>query len=304
MNWALTCTPSTQVLKYTTALGLGIMPTGTLLLILLCCYIMPAQTILNGEWATDFKTMKNRSIFKILCCFIIALLNWHCHKTPACDCFEAAGSPSSMTVSVPYFDQIYVNDDINVFLSIGPQEQVEIQGGEHLIKNIGATVSGGVLTLSNNNICDWLRSYKKSAINVYLTMPNITYITSNGIGTIQSTDTLNVNSFQIQTKSSGDVTLIVHSVNVNTHLFGAGDLTLTGITSNFTCNFFSGTGFLYCDKLQSLYTFLSTSTIGDCYITSKGEMDVAIFKEGNVYYSGNPTLINYKTYSKGQLIQE
>jgi len=249
--------------------------------------------------------MKKTGHFKILFCFLmVAMLNWRCHKAPVCDCFEAAGKPSSITITVPYFDQISVYDDINVFLSTGPQEQVEIQGGENLIKNIGTTVSNGVLTLKNNNICDWLRSYKKSTINVYLTMPDITYITSYGYGNIQSTDTLNASSFQIKTNSSGDINLIVHSVTVNTHLFGSGDLTLSGITANFTCNFFSGTGFLYCDKLQSQYTFLSTATIGDCYITSSGRMDVAIFKQGNVYYAGNPVPLNCTTYGKGQLIKE
>lgn len=240
----------------------------------------------------------------MVCCFMAAFLSWHCHKAPVCDCFEAAGSPSEITVSVPYFNQISVYDDVNVFITPGPQEQIQIQGGKNLIKNIAATVSDSVLTLKNNNICNWMRSYKKSVINVYITMPDITYITSNGVGTIQSTDTLKVNTLQIQTKSAGDVTLMVHAININTHLFGSGNLTLTGTTDNFTCNFFSGTGFLYCDKLQSLYTFLSTATIGDCYITSSGRMDVAIFKLGNVYYSGNPSPIYCTAHGKGQLIKE
>lgn len=186
---------------------------------------------------------------------------------------------------------------------MGPQH-IEIDGAKNLIQNITTDVSGGVLTLQNNNICNWMKSYKKSIINVYITMPDIAYITNEGVGNVQSTDTITAGSFQVQIKSAGDINLMVRSVNVTAHLFGAGDLTLTGTTGNFLCNFFGGTGFIYTDNLNSGYTFLASSTTGDCYITSKGIMDVTIYNIGNVYYSGNPTLIRYQTYGKGQLMKE
>lgn len=231
-------------------------------------------------------------------------INWSCKKGPFCNCFTPAGSPSEETRTLPYFEQIDVKDNINVVLTTGPQEQVQIQGGKNLIKYITTNVSNGVLTLKNINKCNWMRSYKKSVITVYLTMPNITYITNEGVGTVSSNDTLYTDSLQLTTKSAGDINLLVHALYIEGHLFGPGDLTLAGTTGSFSCNFFSGTGFAYCDKLTSGYTFFSSSTTGDCYVTSSGILDIVIYRNGNVYYSGAPQAIHCKTYSKGQLIQE
>src|SRR5580700_7348642 len=104
---------------------------------------------------------RHLKILLILFCAVSAI---SCRKVPVCDCFEAAGAPSeeNRTSVLPYFEQVYVQDDLNVSISIGNTEQVLIQGGSNLIHNISATVSNNVLTLKNNNICNWLRSYKKS----------------------------------------------------------------------------------------------------------------------------------------------
>jgi hypothetical protein len=247
--------------------------------------------------------MSRRNIIKPLGCCLILALGWSCHKAPLCDCFMAAGSPSSITRSVDNFNQITLNDDVNLFLAVGPQ-QIVIDGGKNLIQNIVTDVSGGMLTLKNNNICDWARSYKKSVINVYVTSPNINYILINGVGTVQSTDTITFDTLHVQTKSAGDINLTVKNKAFYASMFSSADLTVTGTSNIFECNFFAGTGFVYCDKLISGYTYMVNNSIGDCYITSTGEMDVTIFKEGNVYYAGNPSPIHLKTYGKGQLIKE
>jgi len=248
-------------------------------------------------------THKSRTFTVIAVVAMVLPLNWCCKKGPLCNCFVPAGPTKEETRTVPFFNQVDVNDNINVLLSTGPQEQVLVQGGKHLIKYIAAQVSSGVLILKNNNRCNWMRSYEKSHINVYITMPNFTYITNEGVGDIKSMDTLVADSFQVQTKSAGNVNLLVRSKYINTHLFGSGDLTLAGTTSTFTCAFYSGTGFLYCENLiTSGYAFIASSTTGDCYISSNGILDVTIYKNGNVYYSGKPQEIWYKHYGKGQLI--
>src|ERR1700748_1692479 len=83
-------------------------------------------------------------------------------KAPVCDCFDSAGNPGSQVREVPFFTQIVTNDNVNVYISVGNPETVTIEGGGNLLSNIAANVSNGVLTLHNNNICNWLRSYKKS----------------------------------------------------------------------------------------------------------------------------------------------
>jgi len=236
---------------------------------------------------------------------MIVLLN-SC-KAPVCDCFDSAGKPGSQVREVPFFTQIVANDNVNVYISTGNPEKVTIKGGGNLITNIGANVSGGVLTLHNNNICNWLRSYKKSGIDVYVTMPQLTSITNSGYGTVYSQGTITFDSLELYTTNSpGDINLTVNSKYINAHMFGTADLTLSGQCQNFFTNYFGGTGFVYNSNLVvSNYAYVSSNTTGDCYVNcSGGTLAVKIFGQGNVYYSGSPLVQYIPEGGSGQLIRE
>jgi hypothetical protein len=189
---------------------------------------------------------------------------------------------------------------------MGSPEQVTIQAGKNLIPNINTSVSGVVLSLQNNNICNWLRSYKKSVINVYITMPQLISITNSGYGTVQSQGLITSDSLVLNTtNSSGDIDLNVNARFINSHMFGTADLNLSGQCQTFLCNFYGGTGFLYNNNLVvSDYAFISSTTTGDTYVNCNGILAVAIFGEGNVYYTGSPTLQYYPKGGSGQLIKE
>ena len=187
---------------------------------------------------------------------------------------------------------------------MGKTEQVVIDGGSNLTHNIVANVSDGILTLKNNNICNWLRSYKKSIITVYIIMPRVTYITNAGVGNITSSDTITMDSLNVRTTSAGDINLLVHSSQIWGHCFGAGDLTLSGTCTNFACTFFAGTGFVYCNNLKTSFTFISTTSTGDCYINASSLLIDYIYQRGNIYFSGSPGTITSFINGPGQLIKD
>jgi hypothetical protein len=247
-----------------------------------------------------------KSILKISLLSIVSLVVSSCGKTPLCDCFDSAGKDASQVREVLFFNQIVVKDNINVYITTGNPEQVTIEGGGNLLQNIGTTVSNGVLTLKNNNICNWLRSYKKSGINVYITMPQLTTITNSGYGTVYSKGTLTFDSLDLYTTNSpGDIDLTVNANYINAHMFGTADLTLTGQCQTFLTNYFGGTGFLYDNSLVvTNYAFVSSNTTGDCYVNCMGQLDVKIYGQGNVYYSGSGNVQYTSEGGSGQLIKD
>ncbi len=238
--------------------------------------------------------------------WLLAIGFCSCNKAPVCDCFDSAGSQSSQVRDVPYFNQIIAKDNVNVYITIGNPEKVIIEGGGNLVPNIGANVSNGVLTLKNNNICNWLRSYKKSGINVYITMPDLNTITNSGYGTVESKGTISIDSLVLNTtNSSGDIDLSVNVRFINAHMFGTADLTLTGQCQTFLTNFFGGTGYIYNNNLIITgYAFVSSNTTGDCYINCNGTLDVEIYGQGNVFYNGTPSIQYYPEGGSGKLIKE
>lgn len=251
------------------------------------------------------RNYKNKLL--IISYWLLAIGLSSCGKAPVCDCFDSAGKPASQVRELPFFNQLIVNDNVNVFISIGNPEQVTIKGGGNLISNIGANVSNGILTLKNNNICNWLRSYKKSAINVYITMPQLTTITNSGYGTVQSQGTLTIDSLVLYTTNSpGDIDLALNSKFINAHMFGTADITLSGQCQTFLTNYFGGTGFIYNNSLVvTNYAFISSNTTGDCYVNCTGTLDVQIYGQGNVYYSGTPSSVQFTSEGgSGQLIKD
>lgn len=250
--------------------------------------------------------MSLQYFFKIAIVASILTALYSCGKTPVCDCFDSAGKTNSQVREVSFFTQIVVNDNINVYITTGNPEQVTIEGGNNLIPNIHADVSGGILTLSNKNICNWLRSYKKSGINVYITMPQLTNITNSGYGTVYSQGTLTFDSLQLYTTNShGDIDLTVNAKYINAHFFGTADLTLSGQCQTFLTNYFGGTGYIYNNGLVvTNYAFVSSNTTGACYLNCTGTLDVQIYGQGNVYYSGSPIVHYTSEGGTGQLIQD
>ena len=237
--------------------------------------------------------------------WLLAFVFCSCHKAPLCDCIDSAGSQATITKNLGFFNQIYVKDNINVYITIGSPETITVEGGSNLIKNIETDVNNGILSMKNNNICNWLRSYKKSVINVYITMPELNTVTNAGYGTVYSRGTLAVDSLVLNTvNSSGDFDLNVNCNYINAHMFGTADLTLTGYAKTFSTNFFGGTGFIYNNNLETGYTFVSSSTTGDCYVNADSALVVEIFGEGDVYYKGNPAISYFPKGGSGKLVKD
>ena len=137
-------------------------------------------------------------------------------------------------------------------------------------------------------------------------MPEINTITNSGYGKIQSKGTITSDSLVLNTiNSSGDIELTVNSRFINAHLFGTADLTLTGQCQTFETNFFGGTGYIYNKNLLvTSYTFISSNTTGDCYVNCEGTLDVKIYGQGNIFYTGNAVVHNYPSGGSGKLIKE
>jgi hypothetical protein len=54
--------------------------------------------------------------------------------------------------------------------------------------------------------------------------------------------------------------------------------------------------------LWTNYTFLGTYSPNDCYVYVEGEIGATINNIGNVYYKGNPPVVNQDLTSSGKLI--
>ncbi|MGQ0827483.1 MAG: head GIN domain-containing protein [Bacteroidota bacterium] len=243
--------------------------------------------------------MTNRKYIHIFFALLSLMCFSTCKKENMCDCFKSTGSIVTKTREISGFTKIFVEDNMNVFITEDPSFEVKIETGDNLLSLIKTEVVDGTLFIRNDNKCNWVRSYDKP-FNVYIKMPVIEYITSNGTGNIKSLNTLTTDKFDIQTKNSGNIELTINNTSIHSHIHGSADVTLHGITNEHSCSIV-GTGYLYCSNLQTKYTWIQTGTIGMCYISATDLLIYRIDQIGNIYCNTRPANIEKTQNGTGQL---
>lgn len=216
-----------------------------------------------------------------------------------CDCIKRTGSIITDVRNVGFFDQIISEDNLSIYVIQDSVYEVRVTAGENVVPLIRTEVVDGILTIKNDNRCNWTRSYKKP-LNVTIRVPTLKYITSKGTGNIMGVHTFTVDTIDLETKNSGDIEFTFNSSKITTHMFGYGDITLHGTTAEHACSI-GGDGFLYASDLIANYTWIQTFTSGFCYIYASDLLICRIDKTGDVYCYGNPTTVQSTRNGTGQL---
>jgi len=195
-----------------------------------------------------------------------------------------------------------VIDNVDVYIKQGNTQEVRIEAGNNLVSLIQTRVDSGILHISNGNLCNWARSYKRGTISVYITVPTLRYIWHFGSGLVKASDTITCDTLDIWAHQSGDVDFTVNTNVFYANMHTTADMTLHG-KSNLLGIYHTGEGYLHCEDLQALYAWAHTKTSGNEYLNASIDLSVTIDWEGNIYYTGNPSLL-VQGKGKGKLIQQ
>jgi len=218
------------------------------------------------------------------------------------DCFKSTGSIVSEDRTVTgSFNTININDNVNlVYTDDSITPGISVKAGNNLLSEITTEVQGNQLILHNNNKCNWVRKFG-IPINIYVHAHPIIKIIQNGSGNISGTNTITEDSFNYESWGAGECNLSINVNNLYCSLnLDAGDATFVG-HANAAFLYSAGNGFFYNSGLTTGFTSILTYSTGDSYVNSNGTLWAKIFDEGNVYYKGNPIIVDTIT-GKGQLI--
>ena|SRR6218665_147348 len=243
--------------------------------------------------------MKNIRLLTISFFLLAIALFSACKKENRCDCIKRTGDIVVDTRNISGFDRVYVENNINVFIAQDSVFDVRVEAGENVVSLITTELENNTLHIRNKNRCNWTRSYKKP-LNVYLRMPKLVYITSDGTGDIKSLNTLLSDTIDVQTMNSGNVELSVSNLRTRTHMFGSGDITLSGNTDEHDISI-GGTAYIYAGELKTNYTYLHTFTLGTSYVNARDLLICVIDEKGDIYCSGNPARVEKYQNASGTL---
>lgn len=251
------------------------------------------------DWDGNFKMKKIIPYLLIM----LALPMWMCKKENACDCFKGTGDITSESRQLPEFKSVFVEDNVNLIFQEDTIQQIIVQAGKHLVKNIITEMDGNQLKIKNINKCNFVRRYD-IPVNVYIHYVRNQFflIRTKGTGTITNSNPCNSDSIDLDSESSGDISFEMGGFcKTYTHQHGAGDITLTGSCDQLYI-YSKGTGFSIAESCTSNYTWIYTNTTGKITVHPVGQLTSIIDGSGNVYYTGTPTLIDNTENSTGKLL--
>jgi len=200
-----------------------------------------------------------------------------------------------------------VFDKIELEIKQGTEYKVELTAGKNLLDNISSVNNNGVLTLINNNRCNFVRGYKKNILFT-ITVPKIDTVENRGVGTIRFAEGFKQDTIFLLAENSGDTYLNGTFKLLKTGSHGNGDIYINGTCDNLFVYTYGTNSFRGENLTVNKFIFIETISIGDVRVNApeNGILQCRIWRAGNIYYKGNPAVVeDYSDGSaKGRLIRE
>jgi len=227
-----------------------------------------------------------------------------CSKQNPGDCFKSTGTITIEKRDLGAFKYLHMMNNVDVYLAYSPTYSVEVRAGENVLPGIKTTISENTLSISNENTCNWIRSYEKP-IEVYIGTPRLDSIVYEASGNLTSTNQFVADSIQLDVlEGAGSIDLWINMVRSRWNLhYGTVDLNVRG-TSHISYLYSGGYGPADLRNLQTVFTYMTSNSTNNCFVWVTLDLEVHIENVGDVYYFGNPPTVSLYGIGTGQLYKQ
>jgi hypothetical protein len=241
--------------------------------------------------------------------YILAVIFlFSCNSENAGDCFQKTGEIIQQEVIVSAFTKILVNRDVELIIKQGIEQKVVIETGKNLMNDVEALVIDNKLIITDNNTCNYVRSY--GITKVYVTSPNITEIrsstqydiSSNGVLTYPSLTLLSEDFNVPDSFTNGNFKLEVDNNYLNITFNNISNGFISGKTNKLSVNFAAGTSRFEGQNLIAQNVILWNRSSNDMIVNPQLSIKGKISGTGNVISLTKPVIIEVEEQYKGRLI--
>jgi len=263
--------------------------------------------LLNLVLATDFKHMDKFKTFFYLLFFSTIIIS--CDDENAGDCFQTEGNIIQKEMNTNPFEEIIVNQNVELYIIDSEENKIIIEGGENLIDDIHTNITNNILEITNNNTCFFDRDFE--TIKVFVYTNNISRIRNSSNLPVYSIGVLNYPSLELISENylsdylnSGDFNLELNTTTLNIVANGPSNYTLSGSTDNININFaganprFEGEGFI----IENAFIFARSTN--DIIINVINEVNGNLFSTGDVVLLSPPNSVNLNAHYTGRVITD
>ena len=267
---------------------------------------MPGQTTSLSAWdiTLTLNIINMVRTTRTIGIIIIMLLAISCSKMNPGDCFKNSGSVSTQVRVASPFSYLHMKNNVDVFLTYTQEYSIEVRAGKNIIPGIKTSIEGNTLSISNENSCNWVRSYN-SPIEVYIGLPRLDGIIYQSSGNLTSVNKFIGDSIKLDIlEGAGSINLWIDMKKTRISLaYGTADVNVKGY-SHLSYLYSDGYGPADLSKLQTEFTYMSSNSTNNCRVRARLELHVGISNVGDVYYSGDPLEVHRNITGTGKLYKE
>ncbi len=191
------------------------------------------------------------------------------------------------------FTGIKVSSGVDVYLKQGDNVSVTVEADENLHEYIKTEVKGEILHVySDANIRDAEKE------RVYVTIKDVSSVQTSSAGDVIGESPLKSDHLELSASSAGDIMLEVYTKQLDVDISSSGNIKLNGETEMMKADL-SSAGDLKAYDLKTKEANLSVSSAGDADINVSEKLTATASSAGDIYYMGDPKLINVHTSSAG-----
>ena len=233
--------------------------------------------------------MKYKIHYSIFMATIVALISFSCIGG------RDYGPMEKESREVRDFDRIEGSHGIDVLLTMGNKEELEVSAPEDLLEHLVTEVKGGKLKIYYDRSFNWSNDTK-----VYLTARKLEGINTSGGSDLTGENLLKSKSLDLKASGGSDIRLEVSVRNLEVHVSGGADITLSGDAERLKANS-SGGSDLKAFDLVVQEADLESSGGSDIKITVEEELIARASGGSDIEYRGNPRILDTNTSSSADI---
>lgn len=207
-------------------------------------------------------------------------------------------SDNKETRDLKGFTKINFGVSGNMYINIGPEFKIVLEGDKDLLEEIETEVSGGKLVVKKDS---WHMSMTEK-VTVYITMPEIEGLGVSGSGRAEIKDPVKTEDLSLSVSGSGKIYAGSIAVNnLKCSISGSGDINVGGGNADTGNISISGSGSYTGETAKIKSADLSISGSGNCLVNASESLTAHVSGSGNVTYTGGSPKVDARVSGSGKV---
>jgi hypothetical protein len=196
------------------------------------------------------------------------------------------------------FDRLKVSSGIDAIITQGEEESIKVIADENLLEYIKTEIHDNTLKIYTDAFIRHAKSQE-----VHVVYKQIKEIDISSAGDVKGTNRMKTDDLDLDLSSAGDLILDVEAMSITCNISSAGDAHLSGTVDELDADL-SSAGDLNASDLVAKKALVSVSSAGNANICATEEVDLSASSAGDIYYHGDPKIVNINKSSAGSIIKK